>query len=269
MSFVLHQPAAPLRTLVQSIWSADMDEPDTVMPGLIAPDAHVEFVFHLGARSAMQRMGTSTWERLPRTMLYAQRSCCVRLRSVEAGSMVAFRTSAVVAGVILGRPMHDLWDQPMALRELCGASIEDLADQLVPLTTSSRFERVEDWLRQRLIPWDGDQARIERLHEQLVWRSNGAPIERFVKSIGASQRSLRRWIGESAGIAPKQLELSGRILRSCAALREQPDLTITAIAHRLGFSDQAAFANAFHAQTAMTPSAFRAEPLVFYERGPS
>jgi len=245
-----------------------MDEPDTLMPGLIAPDAHVEFVFHLGARCAMQRMGSSAWERLPRAMLYAQRSSCVRLRSVDAGSMVSFRTSAVVAGVILKRPMHDLWDQPVALRDLCGASIEDLADQLMPLSTSARFERVEHWLRQRLTPWDGDQARIERLHEQLVWRSNGAPIERVATSIGTSLRSLRRWIGQSAGIAPKQLELSGRILRSCAELHERPDLTITAIAHQLGFSDQAAFANAFHAQTAMTPSAFRAEPLVFYERGP-
>lgn len=268
MSFVLHQPAAPLRTLVQSIWSADLDGPDTLMPGLIAPDAHVEFVFHLGARSAMQRMGTPTWERLPRAMLYGQRSCCVRLRSVDAGSMVAFRTSAVVAGVILGQPMHELWDQPVALRDLCGASIEDIADQLMPLSTSARFELVEHWLRQRLVPWDGDQARMERLHEQLVWRSNGASIEQVAASIGTSMRSLRRWIGESAGIAPKQLELSGRILRSCAALHERPDVTITAIAHQLGFSDHAAFANAFHAQTAMTPSAFRSEPLVFYERGP-
>jgi AraC-like DNA-binding protein len=269
MSFVLHQPAAPLRALVQSIWSADFDSPDTLMPGLIAPDAHVEFVFHLGGPSAMLRMGSSTWERLPRAMLYAQRSHCVRLRSTEVGTIVAFRTSAVVAGVILKRPMHELWDQPIALRDLLGESVEGMTDQLAVLAPSARFALIEHWLRKRLAAWAGEHHRIERLHEQLVWRSFGAPIEQTAASMGASLRSLRRWIGDAAGIAPKQLELSGRILRACAVLHERPDLTITAIAHGLGFADQAAFANAFRSQTAMTPRAFRAEPLVFYERGPA
>ena len=81
-------------------------------------------------------------------------------------------------------------------------------------------------------------------------------------------RSLRRWIGRSTGLSPKHLEVSGRVLRSCALLHERPDLTLTSISHRLGFSDHAAFANVFREYAGLTPSAFRDEPLVFFERGP-
>ncbi len=241
---------------------------DALIPGLIAPDAHVEFVFHLHAPCAMQREGSSVWELLPQAMLYAQRSACVRLRSTDRGSMVAFRTSAIVASVILRRPIHDLWDQPVALKDVLGTSVDALTDQLAAAEPMTRFTAVENWLRMRLTSWSAEQAHLERLHTQLVWRSNGAPIERTAAALGTSLRSLRRWIGESAGISPKQLELSGRVLRSWALLQERPDLSITAIAQRLGFSDHAAFANAFREQTAMTPRAFRSEPLAFYERGP-
>src|SRR5215510_4089995 len=108
MTFALHKPAAPLCDLVQSIWSMELGARNAEMPGLIAPDSHVEFVFHVGGGSEMRRTGTG-WERLPSAMLYAQRTRCVRLRSTGAGCIVAFRTSAVVAGVILRRPMHELW----------------------------------------------------------------------------------------------------------------------------------------------------------------
>ena len=139
---------------------------------------------------------------------------------------------------------------------------------MLGLTALARFALVEHWINQRLSPWDADSAQLERLHTHLVWRCMGASMEDVAASIGTSVRSLRRWIGDATGIAPKQLELSGRVLRACAALHERPRTSIAAIAHEFGFSDQAAFAHAFHAHTAMTPRAFRAEPLVFYERGP-
>ncbi len=268
MSFLLHQPSGPLRPLVQSIWSAELDGPETLMPGLIVPDAHVEFVFHLHAPCAMQRAGSLVWELLPQAMLYAQRHACVRLRSTTPSTMVAFRTSAIVASVILSRPMHDLWDQPIALQELLGNSIDALTEQLAAAAPMKRFAIIEHWLQGRLTSWSAEQAHLERVHAQLVWRSTGTPIDRTAAAMGTSLRSLRRWIGESTGISPKQLELSGRVLRSCALLQERPELSITAIAHELGFSDHAAYANAFRELTAMTPRAFRTEPLTFYERGP-
>lgn len=268
MGFAMHQPAPPLRALVQSIWSADHEASGAELPGLIAPDSHAEFVFQFGAPCAMQRTGSSAWEPQPRAMLFAQRRRCVRLRAAEDGAMVAFRTSPVVACLILGRSLEDLWDQPVALRDLLGPAVDAFADQLTEATPAQRFARIEDWLRTRLTPWDAGHAELERLHAQLAWQCNGTPLRAVAARWGVSERSLRRRVGAVAGLSPKQLERSGRILRACAWLQEHRHVGIAAIAYELGFADHAAFAHAFREQTGLTPQAFRAEPLAFYERGP-
>ena len=268
MSFYLHQPSGALRPLVRSIWSAQYAASDCPAPGLIAPDSHVEFVFHLGAPSCMLRSTSGAWEGLPQAMLYAQRSASVRLRYPEAGTMVAFRTSAVVATQLLGRTMHDLWDQPIALRNVLGTTADALFDRLIDAPPEQRFEVVEDWLRSRLADWNADHEVREALHTELMWRSGGASLARLAAGLGFSARSLRRIVAQATGLSPKQLELSGRVLRSCAMLQERRDLDITAIAHTLGFSDHAAYTHAFRGFAGVTPSAFRAEPLAYYERGP-
>jgi AraC-like DNA-binding protein len=269
MSFHLHQPAGPLAPLVRSIWTATFEASDSAAPGLIAPDALVAFVFHIGARSCMQRTTSSAWECLPWTMLYAQRHACVRLRYPEPGSMVAFRSSAVVAAQLLGRTMEGLWDEPVDLREVCGIGAGILLDRLTQASPRQRFGLVEEWLTSRLKPWDADHEAREALHSKLVWRSDGGSLTKLAASLGLSMRSLRRTVSQSTGLSPKQLELSGRVLRSCALLQERRELDITAIAHALGFSDHAAFANVFREFAGVTPSAFREEPLAYYERGPA
>ena len=59
--------------------------------------------------------------------------------------------------------------------------------------------------------------------------------------------------------------MSGRTLRSCGLLHHRPDLSIVDIAYGLGFSEQAAFTNAFGHYVGMSPGRLRAEPLVFCE----
>src|SRR5215510_4089993 len=76
MTFALHKPAAPLCDLVQSIWSMELGARNAEMPGLIAPDSHVEFVFHVGGGSEMRRTGTG-WERFPAR-------CCTRSARVAS-----------------------------------------------------------------------------------------------------------------------------------------------------------------------------------------
>jgi AraC-like DNA-binding protein len=77
---------------------------------------------------------------------------------------------------------------------------------------------------------------------------------------------LRRILGERAGLSPKAVQLSGRMLGACALLREAPSLEITEIAGRVGFYDHAAFTHAFTSRIGLTPTQFRAEPIVLYER---
>lgn len=82
-----------------------------------------------------------------------------------------------------------------------------------------------------------------------------------------SERTLRRQFERHAGLSPKQLAMSGRILRACAALSDRGEVPIAHIALDVGFGDQAAFTNAFRHYVGTTPAALRSEPLVYCERG--
>jgi AraC family transcriptional regulator len=66
-------------------------------------------------------------------------------------------------------------------------------------------------------------------------------------------RCFRRWYGCSvAGYL-------GRVrLQRAACLLQQPDFTLSRVAHGAGFSDHAHFANRFRAATGLSPSHFRA-----------
>lgn len=71
---------------------------------------------------------------------------------------------------------------------------------------------------------------------------------------------------QTTGLSPKELERTGRILRACASLQDRPLKSVGEVALDLGFYDQSAFTHAFSKQLGMSPSVFRALPLVFCER---
>lgn len=132
-----------LRELVRSAWSVSYGSSSETMPGIIAPDAHVEFLFQTGA--------------------------------------------------------------PCATRAEHGAL--------------------------RLVP-TGDNGRNLGLQNALIWEIAGNPVSTPSDSLGFSVRSLRRYCEKYAGLSPKQLVMSGRMLRACALLIDRHDFTISDIVDR-------------------------------------
>ena len=48
-------------SLVKGMWSISGAAEEAVLPGVVAPDSHVEFVFHLGQPWRMRREGETSW----------------------------------------------------------------------------------------------------------------------------------------------------------------------------------------------------------------
>lgn len=106
------------KSLVKAMWSASGTGSEAVLPGVIVPDSHVEFVFHLEQTWRMRRVDQQEWGPQPSAFVFAQSHGALRFDADGATSIVAFRVTPVVASAILGRPIHDLWNEPVALREL-------------------------------------------------------------------------------------------------------------------------------------------------------
>lgn len=259
-----HPLSPALGDLVRSVWSLDYDADAAELPGLIAPDAQVEFVFQTGAPAGLVVAG----EELPcspRAMIYALRHGTLRMVPRGANRILAFRTAPAVASVILGNDLGDCWDRPVPLAELIGAEAELLLDRIASTPRDALGTVVENWLTTRLGGWTGEDADNLALQHRLFWRFTLEPVSHLADELGVTARTLRRRCARYTGLSPKQFVMSGRMLRGCGLLHHRPDLRIVDIAYRLGFSDQSAFTNAFGHYVGMSPGQLRAEPLVFCE----
>jgi len=83
----------------------------------------------------------------------------------------------------------------------------------------------------------------------------GLCIERAAELAGTSKRTLQRRFAES-GTRYSDLLDQARFHAAKRLLRD-PDMTVTAIAFRLGYSDSANFARAFRRIAGSSPSAYR------------
>jgi len=265
-TFVEYTLAPTLRGLVRSAWSVSYSAatPDP-LPGVIAPDAHVEFVFQTGSPCEVLTVGAVKAQLSPRAMIFALRRGVLRLRPTGANTIFAFRVPAAVASAILGRSLSDYWDRPVALSALIGGAADEFADRIAATPIPALGVLLETWLTARLSDWGAEQARHLRLQNALFWRFVREPVSTLADDIGVTTRTLRRHCERYSGLSPKQVTMSGRILRACVALRDEREVPIVEVGHGMGFNDQAAFTNAFRHYVGMTPAQFRAEPIVYCE----
>lgn len=261
---------APLsrRSLVKAMWAASGTASEAVLPGVTVPDSHVEFVFHLADPWRMCRTDEPGWKPQPLAFVLAQSHGALRFAGEGTTSVVAFRVTPVVACAILGRPVHDIWNEPVALRDLVGMDADALCDHLYTARAHERFSILEAWIDRRLKNWSAEHFDLQRLFSRVMWSLPSDGVASLSKQLGWSDRGLRRVIGQATGLSPKDVQLAGRHLDACALLRERPQLDITEVAGRVGFFDHAAFTHSFRKCVGMTPSQFRAESHAFYERRP-
>lgn len=253
-----------LRRLVRSPWRMSYHQ-GCALPGVIVPDAHVEFVLQLGAPASTAVQGQAS-RPTPRAMIYAQRHGALTLVSTGANEMLAFRTTPAVATIILRHSLDGCWDRAIDLADLIAGEAHTLLDRLATAQPSARVAVLESWLIGRLADWGSEEDHQHQLQHELLWRTSAETIGELAEELGFTERTLRRRLATYAGVSPKQLAMSGRILRASALLCDRPHIPIAEVALLTGFGDQSAFSNAFRAYLGMTPAELRAEPVVFLER---
>jgi AraC-like DNA-binding protein len=255
-------------SLVKAMWAVSGSAEEAVLPGVVAPDSHVEFVFHLGAPWRMRREGSPSWIDQPRAFVYAQSQGALRFRGEGYVSSVAFRLSPVVAATVLGRPPTDLWNEPVSLHDLIGTQADALIEQMAGTPGHGRFALLQQWIERRLGSWDSSDWNTQRLFDHVMWKAPARNLETLSRQLGWSTRGLRRVFTQYTGLSPKDVQLAGRHLEACALLRESPEMDVTEIAGQAGFFDHAAFTHSFKRRLGMTPSEFRNEDHAFFERRP-
>jgi AraC family transcriptional activator FtrA len=86
--------------------------------------------------------------------------------------------------------------------------------------------------------------------------ADGGSVEEMAAAAGMSARSLSRHFQRELGISPGRWLLHLRVRQACSLL-EETDLTVDAVAGRVGFRDVGNFRRRFHDRVGTTPVAYR------------
>jgi hypothetical protein len=170
------------------MWSASGHARETVLPGVVVPDSHVEFVFHLGNTWRMQRAGHSEWTIQPKAFVLAQSHGALRFDGEGEVSVVAFRVSPIVASYPLGRPPNDIWNEPIDLGDLIGTDARKISERLLRTPGPKRFELLTKWIERRLGNWSNADWNAERLFDHVMWRAPTHHVNEVAKDVGWSTR---------------------------------------------------------------------------------
>jgi len=252
-----------LAPFVKCLWSFRSALP-AALPGIVAPDAHVEFVVHLDRPWSM---GSNDDELSiqPQAFLLPQSRGSLRFAADGPSDLVAFRTNAAGATALIGPRLSEMWDESIPLEEVWGDRARALVDALAGVhAPEARFAVLERFLARQLSEVDGETTRTVALLEETMRQAPRASVRALAEGFGTGMRTLERRFSRSVGLTPQRVHLIARLLHGCHLLRTAPELDVSAIAQEAGFYDHAYFANRFRQLVGASPSHFRALEDVHY-----
>ena len=142
-----------LRPFVQTIWTLETKHP-SMMPGIITPDAQVEFIIFTRGRGYLRIHGVDSCLReQPKAFAYTQMRGCLEIATSGAASFIAFRTNQATAQVLVGFPTIQQHDEFIDLESLWSPDFEQLLAALKAAAIANRGIILEKFIRRDWQTW--------------------------------------------------------------------------------------------------------------------
>lgn len=157
------------------------------------------------------------------------------------------------------RPMTALVDSDVPLVTMfgdAGAALDRDVHALSDMT--ERIARVEAFLADRLPPIDPEAEAVNQIVELAEAERELTRVAQLAARAGLPVRTLERLFRRHVGVTPKWVIRRFRVQEAAARVAAGAVVEWSALAHDLGFFDQAHFIREFKAQVGRTPSQYAA-----------
>lgn len=260
MLYAESSPPPDLLPYVRLFWQVEDRSPrETPRLERIVADGCMELIVHLGDRYArLDARGVLRDQ--PRLILAGQLVEPLLLRPGRITEICSIRFEPWGAAALLGIAPRELRGETPALEALLGEEAERLADALAHSPVAEdRFAVMIAWCRERL----RKSHRIPKAvlaAVRLAEQSGGKlRVDELAARTGHERRALERAFDTWVGLSPKVLLRVQRVQRTLASLATVPRCSLTALAVRHGFADQAHLTREFHAFVGLAPTAYLRE----------
>lgn len=253
-------PAPQLQPFVEAYWHLDceggLDEVQSYIPGV-----SLAWIFNLDAPAGIlrgQELG-----RLPQCFVKGPTSIAAHTMRGERmrNYGVAFKPGAATAFHSL--PIGELQNEFVDVFAMQDRGFRQLARDVVAMEFAEAVRHFDRYLATRLR--DATDPSLGRLLFAKLDRDLEQPLSRLVGASGYSERHLRRLFHETLGASPKTVSRIGR-LRQAVADMSKTTLTLSQIAVKAGYCDQAHLNRDFREMIGCNPSAYRTHASAIAKR---
>jgi AraC-like DNA-binding protein len=238
------QPGASLARFVDSIWLYEGYQPDHAEE-LHLPDAAHQLVIDLrDSRPAAGIVG-------PSSRPYPLTTDC-------QFSVIGVQFRAGGAPAVLGSPVRGTLDENIALCDIWGASAGELQERLhYAGSPQERLDMVDAFLSANLRDDLAPPPAVALTVRKLQRNGNAGVVSRLVEHAGLSPARFTQQFEDAVGLKPKLFQRLHRFQRAVRFIHSGRETSMTSIALRAGYFDQAHLTHEFGAFAGMTPSAYR------------
>lgn len=266
MKYTEYKPNDILSDYIQLIWIAESESKDDFYPKeKILPDGIVEIVFHFADPFITYNVKGEKLKQ-PKGFAISQMKNFVEIESDGTIGFVSVRFFPWGAYHFFSEPISNFLDSFIDLNLIWPEVYKQISQEIKSVDNNNKITLVQNFLQKCLQQHKKETEPIDYAIK-LIRESKGKyAIEELCDKLNIHPKKLERGFINSIGTTPKVFSRTTRFLHLCHHLKEYENLTMTQLAHQLGFYDQAHFIKDFKAFSGITPTEyFKQKNICFSE----
>lgn len=257
MDYQTFRPHSDLETIVKCYWTLEVPAQKDSQRQLILPDGCVDLCFTLGDDIKRYTSGDDFIIQ-PRQMLLGQITEQFYIEPTGYVNTFAVRFYPYGFTNFIDLPLNELVNKETSLSKLFGGEAsEKLSQEIIQAkTTNERISIVENFLIDRLNAKTTINNIIKSTIDAMFLSKGSRPLTAILKDDITKRRQLERNFSKQIGLSPKQLSKVIRLQATLQMMLNQTKGTLTEIAYKNEYYDQAHFIKDFKEFTGITPKDF-------------
>jgi len=257
MDYQTYQPHPDLESLISCYWTLEIPADNDAQKQRIVPDGSLEMAFILG--DDIKRYTTEDEFILqPRAMVLGQTIEPFYIEPTGYVNTFAIRFYPYGFANIVAVPIKNLVNKETPLESLFEENIaRELEQKIIHAKgTKERIEIIEKFLLARLNEKSMVENIVKSTVDALLSTQGNASINTILKGNLSKRRQLERKFVKQIGMSPKKLAKVIRLQAALKVLLDNETESLTEIAYKSAYYDQAHFIKDFKELTGTNPKKF-------------
>jgi AraC-like DNA-binding protein len=256
MNYTEYKPNKSLSEYIQLIWIAESESADDLYPReKILPDGIVEIVFHFADPFVTYNIKGEKMKQ-PKGFAVSQMKNFIEIESDGIIGFVSVRFYPWGAHHFFDKSLSTFIDDTIDIEFLWPNDFQSILQAMQGIDNDKRVSIIQNFLEIQLKKHKKETLSIDNTIKFIRDTKGEHSIEELCKKLNVHHKKLERGFVNTLGVTPKVFSKTTRFLHLCHHLDEYENLTMTQLAHRLGYYDQAHFIKDFKAFSGITPKEY-------------